>query len=118
MVKSPSDLGFDDSRYKLSELITNNHIITHNNHFEMGSLIPIIAKTMTEVKLEQKITEQQRCFKAIELAKDKTSVYWCNTNNESATLKAPPEFFAISINALRAGIYERSATSFIPVSLA
>lgn len=88
MVKSPSDLGFDDSRYKLPELITNNHIITHNNHFEMGSLIPIIAKTMTEVKLEQKITEQQRCFKAIELAKDKTSVYWCNTNNESAILKA------------------------------
>ena len=88
MVKSPSDLGFDDSRYKLPELITNNHIITHNNHFEMGSLIPIIAKTMTEVKLEQKITEQQRCFKAIELAKDKISVYWCNTNNESAILKA------------------------------
>lgn len=88
MVKSPSDLGFDDSKYKLPELITNNHIITHNNHFEMGSLIPIIAKTMTEVKLEQKITEQQRCFKAIELAKDKTSVYWCNTNNESAILKA------------------------------
>lgn len=88
MVKSPSDLGFDDSRYKLPKLITNNHIITHNNHFEMGSLIPIIAKTMTEVKLEQKITEQQRCFKAIELAKDKTSVYWCNTNNESDILKA------------------------------
>lgn len=88
MVKSPSDLGFDDSKYKLPKLITNNHIITHNNHFEMGSLIPIIAKTMTEVKLEQKITEQQRCFKAIELTKDKTSVYWCNTNNESAILKA------------------------------
>ena len=88
MVKSPSDLGFDDSRYKLPELITNNHIITHNNHFEMGSLIPVIAKTMTEVRLEQKKTEQQRCMKAIELAKDKTSVYWCNSNNESAILKA------------------------------
>ncbi len=37
---------------------------------------------------------------------------------ESATLKAPPELFAISINVLRAGRYERSATSFIPVSFA
>ena len=27
------------------------------------------------------------CNKAIELAKDKTSVYWCNTNNESSLLK-------------------------------
>ena len=88
MVKSPSDLGFDDSRYKLPELITNNHIVTNDNHYAMGSLFAVEAKTMSEIKTEQKITEEQRCFKAIELAKDKTSVYWCNTNNESSILKA------------------------------
>lgn len=43
---------------------------------------------MTEVRLEQKQTENQRCEKAIELAHGKTSVYWCNTNNESAILKS------------------------------
>lgn len=42
---------------------------------------------MTEVRFEQKVTEEKRCFKAIDLAKDKTSVYWCNTNNESSILK-------------------------------
>lgn len=88
MVKSPSDLGFDDSKYILPNLITNNHIVTNDNHYAMGSLFAVEAKTMSEIKSEQKITEQQRCFKAIELAKDKTSVYWCNTNNESAILKA------------------------------
>ncbi len=88
MVKSPSDLGFDDSRYKLPRLITNNHIVTNDNHYSMGSLFAVEAKTMSEIKTEQKLTEEQRCFKAIELAKDKTSVYWCNTNNESAILKA------------------------------
>ena len=43
---------------------------------------------MTEVRSEQKQTEEKRCEKAIELAQDKTSVYWCNTNNESSILKA------------------------------
>jgi predicted transcriptional regulator len=45
------------------------------------------AKTMQEIRLEQKQTEYDRCVKAVELAKDKVSVYWCNTNNESAILK-------------------------------
>ena len=35
-----------------------------------------------------KQTEKQRCEKAVELAKNKTSVYWCNTNNESSILKS------------------------------
>lgn len=87
MVKSPSDIGFDDSRYKLPKLNTNTHIITHEKHYDMGSLVPIVAKTITEVRIEQKVTEYERCVKAVELAKDKVSVYWCNTNNESAILK-------------------------------
>ena len=87
MVKSPSDIGFDDSRYKLPRLITNNHIVTNDNHYGMGSLFAVEAKTMSEIKSEQKLTEEQRVLKAIELAKDKTSVYWCNTNNESGLLK-------------------------------
>lgn len=87
MVKSPSDIGFDDSQYKLPSLITNNHIVTNDNHYGMGSLFAVEAKTMSEIKNEQKLTEEQRVFKAIELAKDKTSVYWCNTNNESSLLK-------------------------------
>lgn len=88
MVKSPSDLGFDDTRYKLPSLITNNHIVINDNHYSMGSLFAVEAKTMSEIKTEQKLTEEQRSFKAIELAKDKTSVYWCNTNNESSILKS------------------------------
>lgn len=87
MIKSPSDIGFSDKRYKLPQLKTNTHIVTHENHLGMGSLIPIEAKTMTEIRQEQKITEVQRCEKAVELAKGKTSVYWCNTNSESALIK-------------------------------
>lgn len=88
MVKSPSDIGFSDEAYKLPELITNNHVVQNDNCFGMGSLFTIEAKSMTEVRQEQKLTEQQRSEKAVELAKGKTSVYWCNTNNESSILKS------------------------------
>jgi hypothetical protein len=90
MVKKPSDLGFSDERYELPKLITNTHIV--NNLSLIGAdgqyrLFVQDAKSMSEIRNEQKQTEQQRCEKAIELAMGKTSVYWCNTNNESAILK-------------------------------
>lgn len=88
MVKKPSDIGFSDDRYKLPKLITNKHVVHNDNCFGMGSLFTIEAKSMTEVRQEQKLTEQQRSEKAVELAKDKTSVYWCNTNSESSILKS------------------------------
>jgi superfamily II DNA/RNA helicase len=47
----------------------------------------VVAKSFHEVRHEQKQTEEKRCEKAIELASGKTSVYWCNTNNESTILK-------------------------------
>ena len=44
------------------------------------------AKGFNEVRHEVKQTIDQRCEKAIELAKGKTSVYWCNRNEESKIL--------------------------------
>jgi superfamily II DNA/RNA helicase len=88
MVKKPSDIGFSDERYELPELITNNHIVKNNNMFSNGALFKIDAKSITEVRVEQRETERDRCEKAIELAHGKTSVYWCNTNNESDILKS------------------------------
>jgi len=90
MAKMPSDLGFSNDRYKLPELIVNKHIIENQSLFDVNGQISMfvpIAKSMTEVRHEQKQTEEKRCEKAIELAQNKTSVYWCNTNNESSILK-------------------------------
>ena len=91
MCKMPSDLGFSDERYNLPKLITNKHIIKNQSLIDVDGQIQMftpIAKTMTEVRHEQKQTEESRCLKAVELANNKTSVYWCNTNNESAILKS------------------------------
>jgi len=90
MVKMPSDIGFSNERYVLPNLILNKTIVKNMSLLDVNGqyqLFTPIAKSMTEVRHEQKQTEEKRCEKAVELAYDKTSVYWCNTNNESSILK-------------------------------
>jgi len=90
MAKMPTDLGFSNERYKLPELIVNKHTVKNQSLIDVDGQIQMftpIAKSMTEVRHEQKMTEDKRCEKAVELAEGKTSVYWCNTNNESSILK-------------------------------
>jgi SNF2 family DNA or RNA helicase len=91
MAKMPSDLGFSNDMYNLPELNIRRHIVENQSLIDVNGQIQMftpIAKSMTEVRHEQKQTEEKRCEKAIELASGKTSVYWCNTNNESSILKA------------------------------
>lgn len=89
MVKRPSDLGFSDEGYDLPKLTTNQNVVRNLNADSMPgqmALIPNQAKTMSEVREEQKQTVRERCERAVELAQGKTSVYWCNLNDESAML--------------------------------
>lgn len=88
-IKKPSDLGFSDERYKLPNLIENKVYVKNEQNWIINNQVMLfngIAKTMSEVKEEQQATINQRCEKAFELAKDKTSVYWCNFNNEGDLL--------------------------------
>tara|TARA_B100000408_G_scaffold117945_1_gene96245 strand:+ start:7794 stop:9161 length:1368 start_codon:yes stop_codon:yes gene_type:complete len=89
MVKRPSDLGFSNKGYELPALHTNRHMVYNREAWVadgQASLFAMPAKTMTEVRAEQKKTVAERCERAIELADGKTSVYWCNLNEESALL--------------------------------
>lgn len=91
MCKMPSDLGFSNERYNLPILNVNKHIVANQSLIDINGQIQMftpMAKSMTEVRLEQKCTEEKRCELAVYLAHGKTSVYWCNTNNESAILKS------------------------------
>jgi hypothetical protein len=88
-IKKPSDLGFDDTRYVLPELIENNVSVRNQNNWVIGGQIMMfngIARTMSEVREEQKGTIKERCEKAVELTVGKTSVYWCNYNDEGDLL--------------------------------
>lgn len=91
MVKKPSDIGFSDSGYDLPPLTTNRHIVRNDRIWtidDQAALFAMPAKTMTEVREEQKLTVSDRCEKAHELASGKTSVYWCNLNEESDLLSS------------------------------
>jgi hypothetical protein len=88
-VKKHSDLGFSDDGYGLPALHVNKHMVHNDKTWVVDgqeSLFAMPAKTMTEVREEQKITVHERCEQAVKLAYGKTSVYWCNLNEESELL--------------------------------
>jgi superfamily II DNA or RNA helicase len=90
MIKMPSDLGFSDEKYILPQLIVNTHTIKNKSLLAVDGQIQMFnkpAKGFNEVRHEVKQTIKERCEKAVELAKGKTSVYWCNRNEESKLLR-------------------------------
>ena len=90
MVKMPSDIGFSNERFVLPKLHVNKHTVKNQSLIDVNGQVQMftpIAKSMSEVKHEQKQTVKERCEKAVQLAAKKTSVYWCNLNEESSTLK-------------------------------
>jgi len=88
-IKKPSDYGFDDTKYILPELTENIHEVKNPNNWVINDQIMLFngkARTMSEVREEQKNTTSIRCEKAVELANNKTSVYWCHFNDEGNLL--------------------------------
>lgn len=89
MVKMPSDIGFSNDRYILPELVTNNHTVKNDSLLDVNGQMQMFnrpAKGFNEVRHEVKQTIVPRCEKAVELTQGKTSVYWCNRNEESKLL--------------------------------
>lgn len=91
MCKMPSDLGFSDEGYNLPELIINKSTVKNQSLIDVNGQIQMftpIARTMTEVRHEQKQTVQERSEKAVQLADGKTSVYWVNRNDEGDLIES------------------------------
>ncbi len=89
-MRKPSDLGFDDTEFILPKLHLNYHSIKNNKELIINGqhqMFNIVAKTMKEILAESRATIEERCIKSIKLSENhKTSVYWCNRNDESALL--------------------------------
>lgn len=90
-MRKPSDLGFDDSRHILPKLILNYHSVKNEENLVVNGQIQLfnqIARRLTEVRDEQRLTIPQRCEKAVSLTGGYDfSVYWCNFNKESELIK-------------------------------
>lgn len=86
-MRKPSDLGFDDTRHILPELITRYHQIKNEKNLVLNGQIQLFnmpAQRLTEVRQEQKDTIQKRCETAVELAEShEHTVYWTNFNDEA-----------------------------------
>jgi ERCC4-related helicase len=90
MIKMPSDLGFSNDRYNLPKLTVTKHVVQNESLVGLENQTQMFtkdAKTFHEIRLEQKQTIEERCSKAVSLAKGKTSVYWVNLNDESSLIK-------------------------------
>lgn len=87
-LKRPSDLGFSDERYALPPLI-EHEIVVQTAKLRKGYLIPIPAIGLKEEGEERRMSIQERCQKAVELAEsvDGPFVMWCERNEEGDTLE-------------------------------
>jgi hypothetical protein len=88
--KKPSDLGYSDDAHVLPALIENIHTVKNITPLAINGQMSLFnrpAVNFFEIKQEVRSTLVQRCEMAVKLASGKTSVYWCNLNDESKLLK-------------------------------
>ena len=86
-LRNPSDLGFNDTDFKLPELLEKQTIIDNQKPLP-GELFVRPAFGLKEQREELKITLQERCEKAAEQV-DNTHpvILWCNLNAEGDLLE-------------------------------
>jgi hypothetical protein len=85
--RTPSDLGFDDNRFALPELVENDHVIEPATPPE-GWLFTVPAFGLAEEREERRRTLQERCEYAAKLVDHtRPAVVWCHMNDEGDTLE-------------------------------
>lgn len=86
-VRTPSDLGFDDSRFVLPPLETVEHVV-QSRTLKPGAMFSMPAITLEEQREERRRTIPERCEKVAELAShDRPVVVWCHLNDEGDLLE-------------------------------
>jgi hypothetical protein len=86
-IRKPSDLGFDDGKFKLPELITREHIVTARAP-RADMLFDLPAMNLHEQREERRRTIPERCELVSSLVANtgKPAVVWCHLNDEGKTL--------------------------------
>jgi superfamily II DNA or RNA helicase len=89
MVRRPSDLGFDDSRYELPPLSVHQHtVLIPNAAQRVGMLFAMEAQTLSERRDARKESIADRVKACADLvnADDERWLVWCDLNAESEAL--------------------------------
>lgn len=86
-VRKPSDLGYDDGRFQLPELIEKQTEIINTRPFP-GQLFVSEAMGLFEQRQELRITLKERCEKVAEIVNNNSAaLVWCHLNEEGDTLE-------------------------------
>lgn len=97
-LRRPSDLGFDDARFALPELIEREHLVKPRAPGE-GMLFDLPAVGLREERQEARRTLAERCDRVAELINRTTepAVAWCHLNAEGDRLaKLIPDAVQVS----------------------
>ncbi len=87
-IRKPSDMGYDDGKFKLPGLITREHIVKASNP-NPEYLFDMPAVGLAEQRAERARTIDERCEMAAEIANTAKSavVCWCHLNGEGDRLE-------------------------------
>lgn len=84
MVRCPSDIGFDDDRFKLPELNINEILVDTNDKPIDGMLFAMEARTLQERRSARKASIEFKINKAVELTNNNEQwLIWTDLNDES-----------------------------------
>ena len=85
--RSPHDVGFDDDRFVLPELIVTQQVVPTTFRFN-GELFVRIATTLKEQREERRRSMENRCEMAAKLVDHKEpAIVWCQYNEEGDRLE-------------------------------
>lgn len=89
-MRKPSDLGFDDSKHILPELIETETTVNNKTPLAINGqsqMFNFPAQNFFEIKAEVRATIHERCEMAVSKANThETSVYWVNLNDEASLI--------------------------------
>lgn len=87
MIRRPSDLGFDDTGFRLPALQIKDHVIPSSRLLD-GHLFSKAAETLSERRDARRQSLVERCEAAAALVNDNNDAWlvWCDLNDESEML--------------------------------
>ena len=86
-IRKPSDLGYDDGKFKLPKLNLQEHVVQSKQKMD-GFLFALPASSLQERRDARRASINERLDLAAQMATGSNEqwVFWCNLNSESQTL--------------------------------
>ncbi len=84
--RKPSDLDFDDKKFKLPELIERENLVEAET-LPDGYFLPIHAARLPEQREEKRRTIKERCQRVKDVINGEQTLVWCQLNDEGDYLE-------------------------------